>query len=252
MTIASISVKRYVFAAMLNLAIVLFGIVAYQRIGIERVPNIDFAKIQVTTRLLGANPEVIDASITNVLEGAIASIPAMEHLVSTSSPGSSVITPSFDLSKNIDVAFNEVQAKVSEVVRRLPEQAEPPVITKTETSAFPVFWLTITGDRTIQQLNQYARAVKKQVETVDGVGAVIIGGQRARTIRIELDLDRLTAFGVTVQDVITAFRNEHIQLPGGFLVDGEREVRHPHVEQRLVVQIGPVVTKGQTRHPQAS
>jgi len=223
MTIASISVKRYVFAAMLNLAIVLFGIVAYQRIGIERVPNIDFAKIQVTTRLLGANPEVIDASITNVLEGAIASIPAMEHLVSTSSPGSSVITPSFDLSKNIDVAFNEVQAKVSEVVRRLPEQAEPPVITKTETSAFPVFWLTITGDRTIQQLNQYARAVKKQVETVDGVGAVIIGGQRARTIRIELDLDRLTAFGVTVQDVITAFRNEHIQLPGGFLVDGERE-----------------------------
>ena len=223
MSLASVSVKRYVFAAMLNLAIVLFGIVAYQEIGIERVPNIDFAKIQITTRLLGANPEIIDASITNVVEGAVASIPAMDNLVSTSSPGQSVITPSFDLSKNIDVAFNEVQAKVSEILRLLPDQADPPIITKTETSSFPVFWITIIGNRTLQQLNQYARVVKKQLETVDGVGAVIVGGLRPRTIRVNLDLDRLTAFGITVQDVITAFRNEHIQLPGGYLVDAERE-----------------------------
>ena len=176
MSLASVSVKRYVFAAMLNLAIVLFGIVAYDSIGVERVPNIDFAKIQVTTRLLGANPEVIDASVTNVLEGAIASVPGMDSLISTSSPGLSVITPSFDLGKDIDVAFNEVQAKVSEVLRRLPEQADPPTITKTETSAFPVFWLTITGNRTLQQLNQYAREVRKQLETVDGVGSVVVGG----------------------------------------------------------------------------
>jgi len=223
MSLASISVKRYVFAAMLNLAIVLFGIVAYQEIGVERVPNIDFAKIQITTRLLGANPEIIDASITNIIEGAVASIPAMDSLISTSSPGQSVITPSFDLSKDIDVAFNEVQAKVSEVLRLLPDQADPPIITKTETSSFPVFWLTIIGNRTLQQLNQYARTVKKQLETVDGVGSVIVGGLRPRTIRVNLDLDRLTAFGITVQDVITAFRNEHIQLPGGYLVDAESE-----------------------------
>ena len=109
MSLASISVKRYVFAAMLNLAIVMFGIVAYQDIGVERVPNIDFAKIQITTRLLGANPENVDVSVTNVLEGAVASIPAIDELVSTSSPGQSIITPSFDLGKDIDVAFNEVQ-----------------------------------------------------------------------------------------------------------------------------------------------
>ena len=223
MNFAEISVKRYVFAAMLNLAIVLFGIVAYQSIGIERVPNIDFARVQVATNLNGANPEVIDASITNVLEGAVASIPAIDHLVSTSSPGISVITPSFELHKDIDIAFNEVQAKVSEVLRRLPEQAEPPTITKTETSSFPVFWISITGNRTVQQLNQIARAVKKQLETVDGVGAIVTGGQRARTIRIELDLQRMTAFGITVQDITAAFRNEHIQLPGGYLVDGDRE-----------------------------
>jgi len=223
MSLASVSVKRYVFAAMLNLAIVLFGVVAYQEIGVERVPNIDFAKIQITTRLLGANPEIIDASITNVIEGAVASIPAMDNLISTSSPGQSVITPSFDLGKDIDVAFNEAQAKVSEILRLLPDQADPPIITKTETSSFPVFWLTIIGNRTLQQLNQYARSVKKKLETVDGVGSIIIGGLRPRTIRVALDLDRLTAFGITVQDVILAFRNEHIQLPGGYLVDAEHE-----------------------------
>ena len=223
MSLASISVKRYVFAAMLNLAIVLFGIVAYQEIGVERVPNIDLAKIQITTRLLGANPEIIDASITNVIEGAVASIPGMDNLISTSSPGQSVITPSFDLSKDIDVAFNEAQAKVSEILRLLPDQADPPTITKTETSSFPVFWITIIGNRTLQQLNQYARSVKKQLETVDGVGSIIVGGLRPRTIRVALDLDRLTAFGITVQDVIAAFRNEHIQLPGGYLVDAEHE-----------------------------
>ena len=223
MSLASVSVKRYVFAAMLNLAIVIFGLVAYDSIGVERVPNIDFAKIQISTRLLGANPEVIDSSITNVLEGAVASVPAMDNLISTSSPGLSVITPSFDLTKDIDVAFNEVQAKISEVTRRLPDQADPPVITKTETSSFPVFWLTIVGDRTLQQLNQIAQRVKKQLETVDGVGSIVIGGLRPRTIRVELDLDRLTSFGITVQDVITAFRNEHIQLPGGYLVEANRE-----------------------------
>ena len=223
MSLASVSVKRYVFAAMLNLAIVIFGLVAYDSIGVERVPNIDLAKIQISTRLLGANPEVIDASITNVLEGAVASVPAMDNLISTSSPGLSVITPSFNLTKDIDVAFNEVQAKISEVIRQLPDQADPPVITKTETSSFPVFWLTIVGDRTLQQLNQYAQRVKKQLETVDGVGSIIVGGLRQRTIRVDLDLDRLTAFGITVQDVITAFRNEHIQLPGGYLVEANRE-----------------------------
>jgi len=223
-SLASISVRRYVFALMLNLVIVLFGVVSYQQIGIERVPNIDFARITVWTRLDGANPDVVDASITNVLEGVINSIPGIRNLSSTSSPGQSNIVPTFELGKDIDVAFNEVQAKVSQVLNRLPEDVEPPVISKTETSSFPVFWIALTGNRTIQQLNQYARTVvKKRLETIDGVGEVVIGGERQRTIRANIDLERLTAFGITVQDIIAAFRNEHLQLPGGYLVDGNKE-----------------------------
>ena len=149
----------------------------------------------------GANPDVVDASITNIVDGAVSSIPGMDHLRSRSQPGVSQITAAFNLDKDIDVAFNEVQAKVSQVVRLLPEQADAPVITKTDTSSFPVFWVTLTGNRTTQQLNQYARTVvKKVLETIDGVGDVQIGGERQRTIRVNLDFERMAAFGITVQD----------------------------------------------------
>ncbi|MCC5795498.1 MAG: efflux RND transporter permease subunit [Chromatiales bacterium] len=224
MNLAALSVRRFVFAAMINAVIVLFGVVAWQGIGIERLPNVDFASISINTTLTGANPDVVDVSITNVLEGAVSSIPGIDSLVSTSSAGRSSITLRFDLEKDIDIAFNEVQAQVSRVMGQLPEQADPPVISKVETGAFPVFWVALTGDRTIQQLNQYARnVVRKRLETVDGVGEVVIGGERTRTIRANLDFERMVAFGVTVQDIIAAFRAEHLLLPGGFLVEGERE-----------------------------
>ncbi|MDJ0926972.1 MAG: efflux RND transporter permease subunit, partial [Gammaproteobacteria bacterium] len=224
MSLAAVSVRRYVFAAMLNALIVLFGIVAYDRIGVERLPNIDLAKISVLTRLEGANPEVVDASITNVIEGAISSVPGIDELVSTTSAGQSIVTPSFQLGKDIDVAFNEVQAKVSQIQRLLPEDAEVPVISKSETGSFPAFWVSFWGDRTIQQLNQFVRTVvKKRLETIDGVGEVIIGGERERTIRVNIDFERLAAYGVTVQDITAAFRNEHFQLPGGYLVGADQE-----------------------------
>ena len=224
MSLASVSVKRYVFAAMLNAVIVLFGLVAYNRLGIERLPNIDLARISVFTRLDGANPEIVDSSVTNVIEGAISSIPGIDQLVSTTASGSSLVVPSFQIQKDINVAFNEVQSKVSQVLGQLPEDADVPIISKSDTGSFPSFWLTISGDRTVQQLNQYARTVvKKRLETIDGVGEVIIGGERQRTIRINLDFERLTAFGITVQEVISAFRNEHFQLPGGFLVEAQQE-----------------------------
>ncbi len=224
MSLAAISVRRYVFAAMLNALIVLFGVVAYDRIGVERLPNIDLANVSVQTNLEGANPEVVDTSVTNIIEGAISTVSGIDQLASTTSAGRSVVTPTFQLGKDIDVAFNEVQSKVSAVLGVLPDDADPPIISKTETGAFPSFWVSIFGDRTIQQLNQFIRTVvKKRLETVDGVGEVIIGGERQRTIRVNLDFERLAAYGVTVQDITAAFRNEHFQLPGGFLVGADQE-----------------------------
>jgi len=219
MTLPELSIKRHVLAWMLSAVLVLFGLIAYERIGMDRYPYIEFPVVSVTTALKGANPDIVDASITNVIESSINSSPGIEHIQSTSSPGMSVINITFNLEKRIDVAFNEAQAKVNQVLRRLPKDVDPPIVAKVETNAQPIIWLALQGDRTQQQLNQYAlNTVKKRLETIDGVGEVRLGGRRDRTIRVNLLPMRMVALAVTAQDVTDAFNKEHVQLAGGFVV----------------------------------
>jgi len=224
MTLAEISIKRHVLAWMLSAILVLFGLVSFDRIGVDRYPYIDFPMISVTTILVGANPEIIDASITNLVETTVNSVPGIEHVQSNSAPGASVVNITFKLSKNIDVAFNEVQAKVNQVLRDLPDSVDPPIVAKVEFGAIPIMWIALQGDRTVQQLNQYARTViKKRLENIEGVGEVRFGGKRERTIRVNLDLERMNAYGLTTQDLLRAFAGEHFQMPGGFLVGNTNE-----------------------------
>jgi HAE1 family hydrophobic/amphiphilic exporter-1 len=224
MTLPELSIKRHVLAWMLSAVLVLFGFIAYDRIGMDRYPYIEFPVVSVTTALKGANPDIVDASITNVIESSINSTPGIEHIQSTSSPGISIINITFNLEKRIDVAFNEVQAKVNQVLRRLPKDVDPPVVAKVETNAQPIIWLALQGDRTQQQLNQYAiNIVKKRLETIDGVGEVRIGGRRDRTIRVNLLPTRMVALSVTAQDITDAFNREHVQLAGGFVVGQSTE-----------------------------
>jgi HAE1 family hydrophobic/amphiphilic exporter-1 len=224
MTLPELSIKRHVLAWMLSAVLVLFGFIAYDRIGMDRYPYIEFPVVSVSTVLKGANPDIVDASITNVIESSINSTPGIEHIQSTSSPGVSTINITFNLEKRIDVAFNEVQAKVNQVLRRLPKDVDPPVVAKVETNAQPIMWLALQGDRTQQQLNQYAiNTLKKRLETIDGVGEVRIGGRRDRTIRVNLLPARMVALSVTAQDVTDAFNKEHVQLAGGFVVGQSTE-----------------------------
>jgi HAE1 family hydrophobic/amphiphilic exporter-1 len=219
-----ISIRRHVLAFMLNAVLILFGFIAYQRIGVDKLPYIEFPVISVSTTQRGANPEVIDSSITNVIETAVNSVPGIEHIQSTSSPGISTVSITFDLAKPVDVAFQEVQAKVNQVLRRLPEDADPPVVAKVETNTSPIFWMALQGDRTQQQLNQYAvNVIKKRLETIDGVGEVRIGGRRDRTIRVNLLPARMAAFGIAAQDITDGFRKEHIQFSGGFITGQSTE-----------------------------
>ncbi|MBL8246681.1 MAG: efflux RND transporter permease subunit [Rhodanobacteraceae bacterium] len=245
MSLPTLSIRRHVFAAMLSIVLVLFGLIGYQRIGVDRYPQIEFPLVSVVTVLPGANPEIVDNSVTGVIESAVNAIPGIDFVASTSQPGVSQVVLQFDLSKNIDVAFNEVQAKVNTVLRQLPDDADPPVVAKVEFGADPVLWLALQGDRTVQQLNQYARnTIKKRLETIDGVGQVLLGGRRDRTIRVEVDLAKMAAFGVDARDLRTAFAREHLSLPGGFVV-GERteqlleldlEYHQPEVLGELVVR----------------
>lgn len=225
MTLPELAIRRHVLAYMISAVLVLFGLIGFQRIGVDRFPEIEFPLISVTTVLPGASPEIVDASITNIIEGAVNSVPGIDFIQSTSSPGVSNVIITFNLNKDIDIAFNETQAKVNQVLRQLPTDADPPVVAKVEVGASPILWLSLSGDRTLQQLNQYAdNVIRKRLETIDGVGEVRIGGRRSRTIRIDLDLDRMAAFAVTAQDIREAFATEHVQFPGGFLVAGPTEM----------------------------
>ena len=219
MNLPELSIKRHVFAVMLSAALMLFGLISYQRVGVDQFPKVDFPIITVTTTLRGANPENVDMSLTSVIESAINSVPGIEHVQSTSSPGVSVVVITFSLEKNVDIAFNEVQSKISQVLRRLPKDADAPVVAKMDTGANAVFWVMLQGDRTVQQLNQYAaNVIKKKLESINGVGEVRIGGRRDRTIRIHADPVRMASLGITAQDISAAFSREHLQMPGGFLV----------------------------------
>ena len=224
MTLSELSIRRHVFAFMLSAVLVLFGWISYQRMGVDKLPYIEFPVISITTVYKGANPEIIDAAVTNLIETTINSVPGIEHIQSTSSPGTSSVVITFGLEKRIDVAFQEVQAKVNQVVRRLPKDADPPVVAKVETNTQPILWTALQGDRTPQQLNLYAiNVIKKKLETIDGVGEIRIGGRRDRTIRINLLPGKMAAHGVAAQDITEAFGKEHIQLAGGFLVGRSTE-----------------------------
>ncbi|MBI5006305.1 MAG: efflux RND transporter permease subunit [Nitrosomonadales bacterium] len=224
MNLPELSIKRHVLAVMLSAALMLFGLISYQRVGVDQFPKVDFPIITVTTTLRGANPENVDMSLTSVIESAINSVPGIEHVQSSSSPGVSVVVITFSLEKNVDIAFNEVQSKISQVLRRLPRDADAPVVAKMDTGANAVFWVMLQGDRTVQQLNQYAaNVIKKKLESINGVGEVRIGGRRDRTIRIHADPVRMASLGITAQDVSAAFSREHLQMPGGFLVGNFNE-----------------------------
>lgn len=243
MNLPEISIKQHVFAYMLSAVLVLFGIISYKDIGVDRYPTIEFPMISVTTILPGATPEIIDSSVTNLIETVVNSAPGIDHIQSNSSAGVSSINIRFSMDKDVDVAFNEVQARVNRILRDLPNEAEPPVVAKIEVGALPVMWLTLSGDRTLQQLNQYARnVIKKRLETINGVGEIQLGGELRRTIRVNLDPVRMKQLGITVPDVVRMFNREHLRLPGGFLIkDGKETLIELDLEYHSPERLGDLI-----------
>lgn len=243
MNLLALFARQRVLAYMISAALILFGFIGLQRIGLDRNPNVEPPVIVVNTLNPGATPEVMDSSVSSILESAINSIAGIEEIQSNSSPGSSSVMIEFELTKNADIAFNEVQAKVNQVMNDLPQESEIPVVAKVDPNAQAVAWLMLKGDRPLAELNQLARMqVKKALENINGVGEVVVGGGRERKIRVDLDLSRLAALCLTAQDVIAAFSREHIQVPGGFLVGGNLEkLLHLDLEFHSVAELEDLV-----------
>jgi len=224
MSLPTFSIKRHVFTMMVSLVLVLFGIIGFTRLGLDKFPKIEFPAVSVITTLQGADPEIIDKNITDIIEEAVNQVPGVKSIISSSSIGASVIGIEFELEKNVDLAYQEVKAKVDSILKRLPKDSDPPIVRKVEVGAAPVLWVVLQGNRTLQELNTYADEVlKPRLETINGVGEVLIGGQIKRTIRVWLDAERLQAYNLSPIDVANAFAREHVTLPAGFLGSQHRE-----------------------------
>ena len=236
-------------AYMLNAAIILFGVIAAQGIGTDRMPSFDPPALAITTTYPGASPEVMDSSVTSVIESAVNTVSGIDTIESVSGPSNSRVFVRFLTHKNSDVAFNETQSKVNQILNDLPRESERPVIVKLDPNESPVIRLFITGNRGLSELSQLAtEKVMKSLESISGVGEVVVGGGRERKIRVDLDLDKLSALGLTAQDVIEAFSREHVQLPGGYLVGNQLEkLLYLDLEYHSIEELGElvVVSRGQ-------
>src|SRR5882757_4241658 len=200
--LASLCIKQPVFTWVLMLAILVVGGVGYASLGVDQFPKIDIPVVLVTTTLQGAAPEEIETEITDKIEGAVNTISGIDELRSTSSEGVSGVIIAFGLEKNIDVASQEVRDHINGILRSLPKGIDPPVVTKVDPDASPIMLVTLRGPGSEREVTEIAdKVVRRQIESINGVGQVSLIGGRKRQINLWLDPTKLAASGITAVDV---------------------------------------------------
>ncbi len=224
MWLADTSIKRPVFATMAILFLVTLGVVSYPRLGVDLFPKVDFPIINITTVQKGASPEVVDIDLTDKIEEAVNTINGVKSIMSTSTSGVSVVTVEFVLERDIDQAAQDVREKIAAIRSKLPTDIDEPVIEKVDPDANAVMWIALSGERSVRDLSTYANEVlKEQLQRINGVGAIQLSGVRLRQARVWVDSDKLSAYGLTAQDILQALRREHVELPGGRIESRTKE-----------------------------
>ncbi|RUO76595.1 multidrug transporter AcrB [Idiomarina tyrosinivorans] len=225
MWLSDVSVKRPVFATVINILLLVFGAVAFTMLPLREFPDIDTPVVSINTNYPGASAEVVETQITQLIEDRISGIEGIKNISSSSSSGRSSISIEFNLSRDIDAASNDVRERVSRVLNNLPEEADPPEVSKASSDETTVVWYNLRSDAmSILELTDYAeRYLVDRLSVVDGVARVIIGGDRRYAMRIWLDRDAMAARKVTVTDIVQRLREENIELPAGEVESSDRE-----------------------------
>ncbi|HYH00266.1 MAG TPA: efflux RND transporter permease subunit [Terriglobales bacterium] len=222
--LAEISIRRPVFASMLILALVVVGATSYFGLGVDRFPSVDMPTVRVSATLPGATAEEMETQVAEVLEEEINTVQGIYELRSVSGPGTAIIIVTFDLERDIDVAAEEVRERVARVQRQLPEDIDPPTVSKFNNEDTPVLTLALSSGRSLRELTEYAdKVVKPQLERSIGVGEVDLGGEAERAINIWIDPDRLRAYALPITAVRDALVAQNTEIPGGNLTRGGRE-----------------------------
>ncbi|MDE3185245.1 MAG: efflux RND transporter permease subunit [Bacteroidota bacterium] len=218
MNISETSLRRPVFAIVLNLAIVLFGIIGFKFLGVRDYPAIDPPNISVSTSYAGANSDIIESQITEPLEKAINGIPGVKNISSSSSQGRSNINVEFELSVDLETAANDVRDKVSQATRQLPQDIDaPPVVSKADANAQPIIAVTVQSNtRNLLQVTEYAENnIVERLQTIPGVSSISVWGEKRYAMRIWFKPDQMQAYGISMNDVQTALQTQSVELPAG-------------------------------------
>jgi HAE1 family hydrophobic/amphiphilic exporter-1 len=222
--LADICIRRPVFAAMIVLALVVVGAASYFRLGVDRYPSFDLPTVSVRTSLPGASPEEVETTISQKIEEAVNTVEGIQELRSVSGSGSSFVMATFNLERDIDTAAQDVRDRIASVIRDLPRDTDPPVVSKFNNDSQPVMSIALSADRSVRELTEIAdKIVKPQLERSTGVGEIEIVGGLGRAINIWVDADRLAAYQIPITSVRTAIVSQNADIPGGNVTQGPRE-----------------------------
>jgi hydrophobe/amphiphile efflux-1 (HAE1) family protein len=249
--LASVCVRRPVFATVLILFIVVVGFIGYKQLNVDRFPNVDLPVVQVVTQLPGAAPEEIATELSDKIEEAINTINGIDELRSVSTEGVSQVIVSFLLDKDVNVAAQEVREHVSTILADLPEGTKSPEISKLDPDAAPVLFLALRSTRPIREVTEYAdHEIREALENVSGVGQVSIVGGRKRQVQVVLDPERLRAASLTAVDVQRAIVSQNVSTPGG-TVDTGPSILTFRVSGRVpsAAAVGEIVIRNVDDHP---
>ncbi len=224
-TLAKLCIRRPVFATMLILALVVIGFDSYRKLGVDYFPKVDFPYVNITTVLRGASPEEVESQVTKPLEEAVNTISGIDELNSTSAEGVSIITIAFVLEKDPDVAAQEVRDKINTVLAQLPRDIDAPKVEKLATDSAPVLNVVVSSNRDLREITKIVDdRLKKNIESLNGVGQVQFVGDRKRQIHVTVDGEKLYSYNLNVEQVRMSLAAQNIEIPGGRIDQGTREL----------------------------
>jgi len=232
MTLADISIRNHVFAWILMFALIGFGILCFtgvgtvfKGLGVSQNPDVDFPIVNIMLTWEGASPEIMETDVVDLVEDAVTSVEGVKEISSSSRLGSANVTIEFELERDIDVALQDVQSKLSQLQHHLPVGMDPPTVGKTNPEDEPIMRISVAGSRPQTFMADYIRnVIRPQLQTIPGVGEIQLQGFRDRNVRVWYDAVRLEAQGLTVSDVNAAIQREHLEVPAGRIEGATREM----------------------------
>lgn len=224
MALSDLSIRKPVFAWMLMLGLIVFGLISFFRMGISQLPDVDFPVLNVNVTWIGAAPETMESAVVDVIEDAVMSVEGIRSVTSACQEGSSNISIEFELNRNVDVALQEVQTKIAQAQKALPNDIDPPIVTKSNPEDQPIMWVALTGGKNLREKSLFVRDhLKDNLTTVPGVGDIRLGGYVDPMMRIWLDADLMRTRQISVEDIITAVTSGNALTPSGYMDNGPRE-----------------------------